>query len=292
MHEIIAIIPTYNEEKNILKVLDEFIKLDIGIDFVVVDDGSSDETKKVISDYLNIEYNKNEKKDLHCYDNGNINSNIKNNGDTNVNGDNYKIYRHLLNKYDIYKTCLVKDKIAFVIFKHKNEGKSKALESGTKLALSHGYNYVVYMDGDYQHKPRDIPKMYNSLKRRNADAVFGIRNYENIPLYRQISNFMASILMSIIISIYSKKFYFFKDIQCGFRIIKSDFLKNAYFGRGYSVEHIIALQLAKKNAKIIEELVEIDYHPDAKSYITLKKIIDVVIDIALFVLNTNNHKIK
>ncbi|AEH07335.1 glycosyltransferase family 2 protein [Methanothermococcus okinawensis] len=236
----VVVIPAYNEEKNILKVLDDLNKLsDLSeqFDSIVVDDGSTDGTKTIIENY------------------------IKNNS------LNYKIY---------------------TIFKSKNEGKSKALEDGTKFALKQGYNYIIYMDGDYQHKPRDIPKMFKKLKKTNADAVFGIRKYNHIPLHRQISNFLASIFMSLVISIYSKKIYFFRDIQSGFRIIKSDFLNDAYFGEGYSVEHIIALQLAKKKAKIVEEYIEIEYHPDATSHITTKKILDVMKEVAKFVLFHNN----
>jgi len=228
--KIVAVIPAYNEEKNILKVLNDLNKL--GIDSIVVDDGSSDRTKEIIEEY------------------------IKHN-----------------NKINIYP-----------IFKDKNEGKSKALKDGTELALNHKYKYIIYMDGDYQHKPMDIPKMFKKLKEKNADAVFGIRKYRHIPFHRQISNFLASAFMSLVVSVYSKKIYFFRDIQSGFRIIKSDFLNNVYFGEGYSVEHLIALQLAKKNAKIVEEYIEIEYHPDATSYITTKKIIDVIKEVARFVL--------
>ena len=228
--KIVAVIPAYNEEKNILKVLNDLNKL--GIDSIVVDDGSSDRTKEIIEEY------------------------IKHN-----------------NKINIYP-----------IFKDKNEGKSKALKDGTELALNHKYKYIIYMDGDYQHKPKDIPKMFKKLKEKNADAVFGIRKYRHIPFHRQISNFLASAFMSLVVSVYSKKIYFFRDIQSGFRIIKSDFLNNVYFGEGYSVEHLIALQLAKKNAKIVEEYIEIEYHPDATSYITTKKIIDVIKEVARFVL--------
>ncbi|WP_292459671.1 glycosyltransferase family 2 protein [Methanothermococcus sp.] len=228
---MVVVIPAYNEEKNILKVLNDLNSLNV--DSIVVDDGSLDGTKFVIENY------------------------IKNN--------------------------TAKNKI-YPIFKNKNEGKSKALEDGTKLALKQGYKYIVYMDGDYQHKPSDIPKMFKTLEKTNADAVFGIRRYNYIPFYRQISNFLASMLMSLIISIYSKKIYFFRDIQSGFRIIKSDFLNNVYFGEGYSVEHLIALQLAKKNAKIVEEYIKIEYHPDATSHITTKKIFDVMKEVAKFVL--------
>ncbi len=229
---MVAVIPAYNEEKNIISVLKDLS--DINIDVIVVDDGSTDKTKTIINEFLE----KNE----------------------------------------------FKNKI-FPIFKEKNEGKSKALEDGTNYAINLNYDAIAYLDGDYQHKPSDIIPMYEKMKSENADAVFGIRKYKHIPFHRQFSNFLASVIMSITVSVFSGNFHIFRDIQCGFRIIKSEFLKNSYFGDGYSVEHLIALQLAKKNAKITEEYVTIDYHNDAISYITTKKILDVVKEVAKYVLS-------
>lgn len=83
--------------------------------------------------------------------------------------------------------------------------------------------------------------------------------------------------------IYSKRFYFFRDVQCGFRIIKAEFLKDMKFGDGYAVEHFIALQLAKKGAKIVEEYVSVEYHDEAVSYITTKKILEVAKQVIKFI---------
>ena len=46
---MIAVIPAFNEERNILKVLNELEEL--GIDAVVVDDGSQDNTSKVVEEF-------------------------------------------------------------------------------------------------------------------------------------------------------------------------------------------------------------------------------------------------
>ncbi|ABR56134.1 glycosyltransferase family 2 protein [Methanococcus aeolicus] len=241
MKNLIVVIPAYNEEKNILKVLSELSNLNL--DSIVVDDGSTDNTKRIVKEY--------------------IDKTTSNNNNKNKN-NNVKIY---------------------TIFKSTNEGKAKALEQGTKFALEKGYKYICYIDGDYQHKPKDILPMFEKLKKKDADAVFGIRRYKHIPFYRIISNYLASVFMSVMVSIYALNFHIFKDIQSGFRIIKGDFLNDMYFGDGYSVEHLVALQLAKRKAKIVEEYISIEYHPNAISYITTKKIIDVVKEVAKFILH-------
>ncbi|WP_423793063.1 glycosyltransferase family 2 protein [Methanocaldococcus indicus] len=226
-HKAVVVIPAYNEEKNILKVLNDLEK--IKIDVIVVDDGSKDKTYKVVEDYKK-------------------NSKIK----------------------------------VFLLKNKKNFGKAKSIEKGVNLALSLGYEYIVFMDGDYQHKPKDIPKLLSKIK--DADAVFGIRRYKNIPFYRQISNFLASLLISLLISLYVKKIYIFRDIQCGFRVIKAEFLRDMYFGEGYAVEHLVAIQLAKRRAKILEEYVDIEYHDEAISYITTKKILDVIKQVIKYIV--------
>jgi len=226
---MIAVIPAFNEERNILKVLNELEEL--GIDAVVVDDGSKDSTSKIVEEFAK----------------------------------NSKI-----------KVYLIKNKT--------NKGKAKAIEKGTEFVLSlNKYKYIIYIDGDYQHKPRDIPKLFKKLRDTNADAVFGVRKYKHIPLHRQISNFAASVLTSLAVFVYSKRFYFFRDVQCGFRIIKAEFLKDITFGDGYAVEHFIALQLARKGAKIVEEYVSVEYHDEAVSYITTKKILEVAKQLIKFI---------
>ena len=46
---MIAVIPMYNEERNILKVLRDLESL--GIDAVVVDDGSKDNSAKIVEEF-------------------------------------------------------------------------------------------------------------------------------------------------------------------------------------------------------------------------------------------------
>lgn len=51
----LVIIPAYNEEKNILKTVEKIKKYDKNLDYIVINDGSSDNTKKIL-DENNINY--------------------------------------------------------------------------------------------------------------------------------------------------------------------------------------------------------------------------------------------
>jgi len=49
------------------------------------------------------------------------------------------------------------------------------VQTGYKLAFSLGYQYVIRVDGDGQHDPTDIPKMYERLRTSGAEMVIGYR---------------------------------------------------------------------------------------------------------------------
>ena len=58
MDKTLVVIPTYNESKNIEKLLNELNK--INLDILVVDDNSPDQTSKLIKNNSNFKVNKNE----------------------------------------------------------------------------------------------------------------------------------------------------------------------------------------------------------------------------------------
>jgi glycosyltransferase involved in cell wall biosynthesis len=54
------------------------------------------------------------------------------------------------------------------------------VQTGYKLAFSLGYQNVIRVDGDGQHDPADIPKIYEKLRTSGAEMVIGCRtNTEN-----------------------------------------------------------------------------------------------------------------
>src|ERR1700733_11957629 len=49
------------------------------------------------------------------------------------------------------------------------------VQTGYKLAFSLGYQYVIRVDGDGQHDPQDIPRIYEQLRTSGAEMVIGCR---------------------------------------------------------------------------------------------------------------------
>ncbi len=54
-------------------------------------------------------------------------------------------------------------------------GLGGCVQAGYKLAHELGYEYVIRIDGDGQHDPRDIPRMYEALRKSECEMVIGSR---------------------------------------------------------------------------------------------------------------------
>lgn len=58
-------------------------------------------------------------------------------------------------------------------------GLGGAVQAGYKLAFELGYEFVIRIDGDGQHNPRDIRRIYNELRESGAEMVIGSRFITN-----------------------------------------------------------------------------------------------------------------
>lgn len=56
-----------------------------------------------------------------------------------------------------------------------NIGYGRALQAGIRYALLHPYHAIVFMDGDGQHDPADVPRLVAELDHSGADVVIGSR---------------------------------------------------------------------------------------------------------------------
>ncbi|MFZ2206842.1 MAG: glycosyltransferase family 2 protein [Microgenomates group bacterium] len=129
------------------------------------------------------------------------------------------------------------------IFTHrKRMGKGEALRTGIKNAKG---DIFVFMDGDLQDDPADLPKFMHEIK-SGADLVNGIRSKRiDSPLIRLYSFFANVVLHRLFHSP-------FTDINCGFKMFKKELLDeyplygnnfrffplSAYY-RGYCVKEVV-----------------------------------------------------
>jgi glycosyltransferase involved in cell wall biosynthesis len=151
--------------------------------------------------------------------------------------------------------------------------------SGLEVGYAFGYKYVIKIDGDYQHNPQDIPRLYEHATKTGADIVIGSRHL--IDFNSRILSIVGSGMWfcSKLVSLLSRKQI--TDTTSGFKIwtrsacevairaFKEGKLKE---GSTYHVEELIIA--ARKKLKVEEICVVM--HPreygDTKSY-SRKKLI-------------------
>ena len=54
-------------------------------------------------------------------------------------------------------------------------GLGGCVQAGYRLAFELGYDYVIRVDGDGQHDPRDIPRILSALEQERCEMVIGSR---------------------------------------------------------------------------------------------------------------------
>lgn len=104
---------------------------------------------------------------------------------------------------------------AVVIVHDVNRGKGAALQSGFDFAMLHGYDAVITMDSDLQHKPEDIPRFITAFNTHHADIIIGSRlhSLKGMPYHRRLSNLVTTFLVG------ARTTASIDDSQSGFRFI-------------------------------------------------------------------------
>jgi len=144
---------------------------------------------------------------------------------------------------DTRKVC---EKLGITVITHPySKGNGAAIKTGAKAASG---EVLVFLDGDGQHKPEDIPQLLKELE-NGYDMVVGARDKKSqVDSYRAIANGIYNTLASIITG------HKILDLTSGFRAVKADKFREflyllpngfsypttctmAFFRAGYSVTY-------------------------------------------------------
>ena len=183
--KIWAVIPAYNEEKNISGIVASALKY---VDRVlVVDDGSRDGTQKSAEKAGAI------------------------------------VLRHLINL-----------------------GKGATLRTGCDFAVSKGAKYIIVLDADAQHDPRDIPRFIEKLDK--YDIVFSYRKRSGqMPLVLRFGNWFISKTVSFLYGIS------LNDTQSGYRAFSREtYKKIRWAASDYSMETEMISKAGKQKLKYVQ----------------------------------------
>lgn len=152
---------------------------------------------------------------------------------------------------------------AVVLTHEVNRGKGAAVNTAMRHARSHGYDFVVAMDGDGQHDPAEIPLFVKRYDETGADVIVGTRmnDLSGMPWLRRWTNVFMSRLLS------RKMGIKVSDTQCGYRLYKcSSFPEVSPESMRFDFDSEILLQLAARQARFEEVPVRVIYG-DEKSKI-------------------------
>ncbi len=103
-----------------------------------------------------------------------------------------------------------------------NLGVGAAIETGVRYARAHGAEWVLTMDGDGQHDPKDLMKLAEQLS-QGVQLVNGSRflRDQEIPLFRRLANRFANVLQR------ASGGGTFTDTQSGMKGLGSEVLDSA-----------------------------------------------------------------
>ena len=105
---------------------------------------------------------------------------------------------------DIVKSLMDEFKDNLFILERKGKlGLGTAYIAGFKWALERAYDYITEMDADFSHNPKDLIRLYDALKNKEADVAIGSRyikgvNVVNWPMGRVLMSYYASKYVRIV----------------------------------------------------------------------------------------------
>ncbi len=226
MKKALVVIPVFNEEKHLRSVLSSLPDrvLDIQLDTLVINDGSSDRSRRI-----------------------------------------------------------AREAGVLLINHSQNRGYGVAVIAGLNFARQQDYDYVVKMDADGQHDPREIEKLVTPILNGEADVVIGSRFKEktpssDMPVYRKIGNKILNLFTT-------PQRRDITDSQSGFRAYNRKALKAIGITTdGIGVDSQILMEINDKNLRIKEVPISCQYDGlDTSTYNPIKHTLSVITSIIVYI---------
>lgn len=141
---------------------------------------------------------------------------------------------------------------AIVLTNARNRGKGYSVQRIFEYALGEGYSRVVLLDGDWQHNPKEIPKLLRKQEENDYDIVIGSRYLDRetteTPRYRRVGQKLLDTLTNTGSDIPVT------DSQSGFRVFHKRAIESlALTERGFGIESEM-LQAASNEGLTVGEV--------------------------------------
>lgn len=133
-----------------------------------------------------------------------------------------------------------------VITHKQNRGYGASLQSGFYNAK---YDWIAFTDSDGQFDLSEIDNFIKKQKETNADLVIGYYKKRRVSKFKIITSKMWEISVMLLFGLYVK------DIDCGFKLIKSEVIKKIprlESERGAFISSEFLIKAKKAGFKIVE----------------------------------------
>lgn len=144
------------------------------------------------------------------------------------------------------------------LFIEEREGKlglGTAYIHGFKWGLARGYRYIMEMDADFSHNPKDVPRLLAACREDGADVAIGSRyiggvNVVNWPMGRVLMSFYASAYVRMVTGMK------LRDTTAGFvcyrrNVLEAIGLDDIRF-KGYAFQIEMKYRAFRRKFKIVE----------------------------------------
>ena len=152
--------------------------------------------------------------------------------------------------------------------------------AGFNAAIKKNFKYVVKLDGDGQHDPKNLKVIAKNLELDKFNCCKGYRelnlfNLKGMPLVR----FLGNICLTLISRIISGNFQL-KDVTNGLIGIETEILKKINLKKikkNFFFEQDLLFQLVMKKAKISQVKIKIIYENEKSNLKPVKTILPFII---------------
>lgn len=165
-----------------------------------------------------------------------------------------------------------------------NLGIGAAVQTGFRFALEHGYDTAVRLDGDGQHDPRELPKLFDALERGDVDVVTGSRFLAGDGDYRPpLARRIGITWFARLVSLLTRQKV--TDTTSGFQALNRRGI--ALFARDYPSDYPeveATLLVLRSRLRLVEVPVTMRERETGSSSITLLRSIYYVLKVTLALL--------
>lgn len=154
------------------------------------------------------------------------------------------------------------NKAGATVLRHTvNQGKGAAIRTGINYAIDHGYEFLMFLDGDGQHNPEEIPKFLDAQRSSQAGIVIGNRmgDARHMPLHRKWTNQFTSWVLTRMAG------QPITDSQCGFRLLHKSVIPAIHLETNrFDSESEMLIQASRRGHRIASVRVETIYEGQGK----------------------------